>query len=114
MDGRFAVLGNRGVEDGSLDPELYELSVTLEIHGSRKQWDGNICYNDNHVEFAHTFWPEGITYLDLTADPPTRPDNLFKNDSGTANDRGDGIDIWLTLVSEIIDPVEQTLRPEWD
>ncbi len=104
LTSRFAVLGNRGVEDGEQTPgsPRYEESITLEIHGGRKQWMGNIAYNDNHLEIHQTFTPEGIVYLDLTPDPPESvPDNLFNNQTGTNQETGDGFDIWLALISNI-------------
>ncbi|MCZ6542229.1 MAG: hypothetical protein O6768_01035, partial [Planctomycetota bacterium] len=69
----------------------------------RKQWMGNIAYNDNHVVIHQTFTPEGISYLDLPANPPISvPDNLFRNQTGSANQVvGDGYDIWLALISNI-------------
>ena len=117
LTSRFAVLGNRAVEDGqqTSGSPLYEASITLEIHGGRKQWMGNIAYNDNHLEIHQTFTPEGISYLDLAVDPPVSvPDNLFNNQTGSGQERGDGYDIWLTLVSEISGPDGLTLEVEWD
>ncbi|MCZ6493940.1 MAG: hypothetical protein O6933_07655, partial [Planctomycetota bacterium] len=105
LTSKFAVLGNRGVERGeqTAGSTLYEDSITLEIHGGRKQWMGNIAYNDNHLEIHQTFTPEGISYLDLAAAPPESvPDNLFNNQTGSANQVvGDGYDIWLALISNI-------------
>ncbi|MCH8343807.1 MAG: prepilin-type N-terminal cleavage/methylation domain-containing protein [Planctomycetes bacterium] len=119
LTSKFAVLGNRAVEDGDQDPgsTLYEQSITLEIHGGRKQWMGNIAYNDNHLEIHQTFTPEGIFFLDLS-DPSgalSVPDNLFNNQTGQPNqETGDGYDIWLTLVSEISGPDGLLLTVEWD
>ncbi|MCH8165707.1 MAG: prepilin-type N-terminal cleavage/methylation domain-containing protein [Planctomycetes bacterium] len=118
LTSKFAVLGNRAVEDGEQTPgsPLYEASITLEIHGGRKQWMGNIAYNDNHLEIHQTFTPEGIFYLDLTVDPlESVPDNLFNNQTGTPSQEiGDGYDIWLTLVSEITGTDGLGLTVEWD
>ena len=97
LDSKFAVLGNRGVEDGSLDPDDYTQSLTIEIHGGAKRWLGNVCYNDNHVQLAEGFTPEGIDYLQ---DETLNPDNLFNNDTGTTGEC-DGYDCWLVIVSEI-------------
>ncbi|MCH8150815.1 MAG: prepilin-type N-terminal cleavage/methylation domain-containing protein [Planctomycetes bacterium] len=105
LTSKFAVLGNRAVEDGeqTSGSTLYEQSITLEIHGGRKQWMGNIAYNDNHLEIHQSFTPEGIFYLDLS-DPGAQvsvPDNLFNNQTGTSQQVGDGYDIWLALISNI-------------
>src|SRR5690606_31011320 len=47
LDSSYAVASNRGVENGSVDPDTYNDSITLQIHGGRKQWFGNVVYNDN-------------------------------------------------------------------
>ena len=62
---RFVVLGNRGVQNGSLGPE-YNNSKTLQIHGGDKQWEGNVCFNDNHVAFENKFQPDGISQFGNT------------------------------------------------
>lgn len=55
-----AVLGNRGPEiasvkqnrDGTVAPKLVNPdTITFLIHGSRKAWEGNVAFQDNHVEF---------------------------------------------------------------
>lgn len=97
MNSKFAVVGNRGVKDGSLAPNDYNNSKTLEIHSTRKKWGGNICYNDNHVNFEESFTPEG---LDITISGVVTPDNIFKEDSVVGGAQGTGGDIWLAMVSE--------------
>lgn len=83
MDSNYAVASNRGMEnggvneDGSLDASIYNESITLEIHGSRRQWVGNVVYNDNHIEVHNSTTPEGVNYR---RDGETLPDNLFRND----------------------------------
>jgi len=65
MDSDYAVAGNRGVKNGADDdPDLYNDSITLQIHGGSKQWVGNVCLNDNHIEVLQTFYPEGVQYRD--------------------------------------------------
>ena len=39
-----------------------EESITLLIHGSKNTWEGNIAYNDNHVNFETTSHPDGVVY----------------------------------------------------
>jgi prepilin-type N-terminal cleavage/methylation domain-containing protein len=60
---RFAILGNRGPKGGAGTGNDFTQSKTLLIHGSTKEWDGNTCYNDNHVDFGRTFYPESVTKL---------------------------------------------------
>jgi prepilin-type N-terminal cleavage/methylation domain-containing protein len=54
-------------------------SNTLLIHGSRNSWEGNIAYNDNHVNFETKPNPDGVTYR-RTSMPFTVTDNLFVNE----------------------------------
>ena len=95
MNAQFAVIGNRGPEYGSLDEDVYGKSITLDIHGTRKQWIGNTCYNDGHVTTHNTFYPEGVDYADDTGQ--MHPDNLFKNQTGDSDKSAKGWDIWLVL-----------------
>ena len=111
LNSKWAVVGNRGVRNGSEQPDDYYGSVTLEFHGGRKQWVGNIGYNDNHVELHDTFFPDGMNYLD---ENETTADNLFRNDTMNGDENnGLGTDVWLTLVSEIQNDQCQ-IESEWD
>jgi prepilin-type N-terminal cleavage/methylation domain-containing protein len=60
-------------------------SATLAIHGGRTTWEGNIAYNDNHVNFETRADPENnpFTFTGLTAGNRSKPDNMFlsENDS---------------------------------
>jgi prepilin-type N-terminal cleavage/methylation domain-containing protein/prepilin-type processing-associated H-X9-DG protein len=56
-------------------------SNTLLIHGSRNSWEGNIAYNDGHVNFETKPNPDGITYRRTNGTPLTVTDNLFVNES---------------------------------
>ncbi|MFZ4575188.1 MAG: hypothetical protein ACOYN0_12370, partial [Phycisphaerales bacterium] len=68
-----AVIGNRGPQIKSLKkggaPNVTATlenpaSNTLLIHGGRKTWEGNIAYNDNHVNFETQMSPEDSKYRD--------------------------------------------------
>jgi prepilin-type N-terminal cleavage/methylation domain-containing protein len=100
VNSKFAVIGNRGVTNGSLTPNDYYNSITLEIHGSKKEWDGNIGYNDNHVTFEKTFTPDGLDYFNRTTGV-TQPDNLYKNDAGSGPSDAAGHDCWLTICNGV-------------
>jgi len=43
LNSKFAVVGNRGVENSDYSPGVYLQSKTLQIHGGRKDWLGAIC-----------------------------------------------------------------------
>ena len=92
-DSKFAMIGNRGVKDGEFDRKSH---LSYEIHGGRKQWLGNVVFNDNHNEVLKTFLPEGKNY---TLGGDSHPDNLFKNDMGATAD--EGTDCWLIVVSRL-------------
>jgi prepilin-type N-terminal cleavage/methylation domain-containing protein len=99
LNSKFAVLANRGVKGGEFSGDVYDESITLKTHGSENQWQGNVCYNDGHVVAEKSFLPEGLNYQSSDG---SRPDNIFKNDTGTSANatqgKGDGYDIYLTLI----------------
>ncbi len=97
LDSDFAIISNRGVRDGSLNPGDYETSLTLGLHGGRKQWVGNVCWADGHVSVEDSFIKEGINYIDSGG---TNADNLFAEDTTDSQGSGgigSGRDIWLTF-----------------
>jgi prepilin-type N-terminal cleavage/methylation domain-containing protein len=57
-------------------------SNSLLIHGGRTTWEGNVAYNDNHVNFETRPDPESLpfTFTTLPAASRTQPDNLFANE----------------------------------
>lgn len=90
------VLGNRGpvYEAQGSGPTLsWKLTAspanlgtqsnTLLIHGSRTTWEGNIGYNDNHVDYLTKPDPDGTTFTfsGLAAGQKTQPDNIFVNEN---------------------------------
>ncbi len=56
-------------------------SNTLAIHGGRSTWEGNIAYNDNHVNFETKPNPDGITYTAESGTPRSQTDNLFLDET---------------------------------
>jgi prepilin-type N-terminal cleavage/methylation domain-containing protein/prepilin-type processing-associated H-X9-DG protein len=92
-----AVWGDRGPQYATNDSAIYPSgtngrwtlingatgtdSNTLLIHGSRNSWEGNIAYNDGHVNFETKPNPDGITYRRMNGTPLTVTDNLFVNES---------------------------------
>ncbi len=57
-------------------------SFTLLIHGGRSTWEGNVAYNDNHVNFETKADPDStpFNFSGLTGGTgvnKTQPDNLF-------------------------------------
>lgn len=98
-----AVVGNRGpgYDLGTGSPAAWSLvptapnadgtsrcgigSNTLLIHGGRTTWEGNVAYNDNHVNFETRPDPETLpfTFTTLAAAQRTQFDNLFVNEKDT-------------------------------
>ncbi len=89
-----AVFGNRGPTYAASDaapypstgrwtltPDAYgTASNTLLIHGGRSTWEGQIGYNDAHVNFETKPNPDTLTYT-RSASPRTVSDNLFVNET---------------------------------
>ena len=83
LNSRHALLGNRGVENSSYADADYLASKTLQIHGSRKGWVGNVTYGDGHTELHNTFFPETLETIN------GEQDGLFSLDGGLGLDGGD-------------------------
>ncbi len=54
-------------------------SNTLQIHGGKDSWSGNVAYNDGHVTFENSPKVKNVTYRlrAVTADKSSDGDNLF-------------------------------------
>lgn len=113
-DSGFIVLGNRGVADGDTGSDVFTNSLTLQIHGPKSSWEGNMCFNDNHIVFETTFYPtalpctEGsaIQVADAVCPSGSGLDNIFKSDTAeTTNNNGD---VYLTMVKEVTGAGEHT------
>jgi prepilin-type N-terminal cleavage/methylation domain-containing protein/prepilin-type processing-associated H-X9-DG protein len=63
--------------------EYGDRSLTLLIHGSRTRWEGNVGFNDGHVEFIQRADPQNITFsfTGLPAGQKTQPDCIFVNEN---------------------------------
>ena len=117
LDGTYPITGNRGVNQGNMDPAVYNQSITLQLHGGKKEWDGNIVFNDNHTIVQKGFFPEGVNYL--AANNNYLPDNLFKNDGTTGSPNSvTGSDAWLVIVDrgKVAGTADNTVGffPSWD
>jgi type II secretory pathway pseudopilin PulG len=73
FDAARAAIGNRGPEMAGVgtkeDPHAKLRVVnpntnTFLIHGGRTTWEGNIAYNDNHINFETRLDPESTPYKD--------------------------------------------------
>ena len=87
---RYAVVGNRGVQNGDLTDAIYNASRTLGIHGNDKSWEGGIVWNDNHVTYEEGFTP--VSHQPARVNNANIDDNIFKADEGDT-----GGDAFLTV-----------------
>jgi len=73
------IISSRGPYRGGMTDDDDEItkSYTLLLHGSKKQWVGNICYSDNHTEVAETFYPPLVAYEPVEATGQLQKDNIF-------------------------------------
>jgi len=100
---RFVIMGNRGVKGGAISGTDFTSSKTLDIHGDKQQWEGNLCFNDNHVLFERTFFPEAMAKLPASAaGAQGTADNVFKNDTNSmaANNPLRNSDTFLVIQKE--------------
>ena len=98
LNSKFAVVGNRGVENSDYSPNVYLQSKTLQIHGGRKDWLGNITYNDNHTELTKTFAPDALTPVGSSG-ADTVFDTLFAEED-TSEGNGLGGDAFLCMIDD--------------
>ncbi|NUQ51836.1 MAG: type II secretion system protein [Phycisphaerales bacterium] len=66
--------------NGSADKDACgKNSNTLLIHGGRTAWEGNVGYNDSHVNYEVKADPETLTYnfTELEVGKRTKADNIF-------------------------------------
>jgi len=116
------VLGTRGVGKTGGNPagsqvvqagdDEYKKSPTLLLHGSTKQWDGNVCFNDMHTETLDNFTPAATSY-EFGAGPMQK-DNIFACEFGTAGNNQLQGDAWLVVNKVHTTGANQTITPVWD
>jgi hypothetical protein len=117
------VIGTRGVkhdegEGGADDPmplndERYVKSQTLLLHGSRKSWQGNMCFNDNHMEVLKHFYPQLTTFEPAKNPRGPQKDNIF---AAEFEDHPDGAyaeaDAFVIIMRPTI--LCDSVSPDWD
>lgn len=81
-DGSWELIEDQGGNNNGYDTEVGTTSNTLLIHGTRTKWEGNVGYNDNHVDFENQPDPDGITwnFTDLQPESRSQRDNIFVNE----------------------------------
>lgn len=109
-----AVIGNRGPQvlgvsqrnSSSVTPAFaIPDSITFLIHGSRTKWEGNVAFNDNHVEFITQV--KAGTYTDAAGKP--REDVLFFDEPDDAA----GTNAFLGVFTKA-GPTPSSFKSIWD
>lgn len=113
------VTGVRVIGDGSL-PNQYAVdaanpaSSTFRIHGRPDTWEGNIAFNDGHVEFLQTLGPsrsEKDQWPIYTIRPRgNRLDTLFFDEP---DDERVSSNLFLGIFP-VAGPTPQDFRAVWD
>jgi prepilin-type processing-associated H-X9-DG protein len=95
-------MGNRGPYRGAFEGRFYDESITLKIHGSDREWVGNICFADGHMQTmrASELLDESRRNVDGILDLPF-------TDDGTGVD-----DHWLGIYTSITEDEEMAFV--WD
>lgn len=68
---------NTGPASAVCVPADYKNSPTLLLHASKKEWEGNIVYGDNHAEFTTTMFPQQTGYDCAGSSGTLDKDNIF-------------------------------------
>lgn len=90
------VFGNRGPlvtgRDAAGNVAYSAGSNTMGIHGGRTTWEGNIGYNDNHVNFETRMDPQGLVYRTAGGN---RPDIIFFDEPDDTKGENKILGIWI-------------------
>lgn len=114
-DAGYASISNRGPlvtgvsyqRGGAVDAiEFDEDSLTLLFHGERRSWQGNVGFNDNHVQMLDGFAPGELTYP--TESGARRGDVLFYDEPDSMMDNN-----FLALFTKAGDR-RSDFKPIWD
>ena len=91
-NGNWSLLGSSSGGGTTSGANVGVNSQTMLIHGARNTWEGNIGYNDGHVNFETRVDPQEVTYRRAlsggsasTTNPTTPADNLFVDESDDAS-----------------------------
>ena len=77
--GGGAIWNNGPADNSAANFALTLVSPTLLLHNPKKEWSGNICYGDNHVEFSQTIYPLQVGF-DCGGSGTLDRDNVFSCD----------------------------------
>ena len=98
QDSTYPIIGTRGVERGvqAGDPK-HDQSPTLQLHGAKKLWIGNIVFADNHTDQIENFYPAQTTYEPIDGSSGPLKDNIFDYEFEHPTDPRAASDAWLVI-----------------
>lgn len=107
---RVAAVRDTGVEMPPGVAPIYaaKSSLTFKIHGNPDTWEGNIAYNDNHVNFE-TSVAGDVRYRTTSNELPVRGDVLFFDEPDALKNDNAFLSIFTTA-----GPSTKYFRAIWD
>ena len=106
------IICTRGVEGGLLTGEEYKQSQTLELHGPRQQWVGNVVFNDNHTETVDNFYPTLTSYERQDSIIGAMKDNIFSFENDNLTGPMASADAWMVMTRP--PTAEESTTAIWD
>lgn len=78
QDSAYPIMGTRGVKNGlpAGNPD-HDQSPTVQLHGPKRQWVGNIVFSDNHTEQVPNFYPALTTFEPINGSGGPVKDNIY-------------------------------------
>ena len=102
-DGRSKpVVSTRGTKDGQLSGDEFTKSPTLLLHGSDKEWAGNMVFSDGRGVKVTSPFPDNVDYE--CGSITLRKDNIFDDDfacGAPGNNTTRAGDTWLGICQAI-------------
>jgi type II secretory pathway pseudopilin PulG len=112
------ILATRGTREGAQQGTEYIDSPTLLLHGPKRQWVGNVAFNDNHVDNFDNFYPSPTTYEPLNENE-SKKDNIFAAEFSDYAEKAEGSnvghasgDAYTILCGS--PTTEFSVEPQWD
>ncbi len=99
QDSSYPMVATRGVKDGMPPGQPdHDNSPTLELHGPRQQWVGNIVFADNHTGQILNFYPAQTTFEGLDSAGPVK-DNIFAAEFADDSQEAKGLSDAFLVIS---------------
>ena len=87
---------------GTGDPQDYTFSQTLELHGPKQQWYGNVVFSDNHAETIDNFFPALTNFERRDSIAGAVKDNIFSfEDDNPALGLRASADAYLVMYDDV-------------